>query len=184
VVHSPAANTPAVERFGAVAIDYRAGDFVAAVRRITSGRKGGAGVDAAFDAIGGAHFSRSFASLAKGGLLIGYGSQTMAVGGESVVAAGLGLVRLKVRNGLSFLFGGRRAVWYSITDRRVTHPKSSRRTWPPCSICCARAQSIPLLSTDCRSRPRARSMTELMPAVSAGRSCYSPGPSRNETVAF
>ena len=38
-----------------------------------SGRKGGAGVDAAFDAIGGAHFSRSFASLAKGGLLIGYG---------------------------------------------------------------------------------------------------------------
>jgi len=68
-----AANAPAVERFGAVAIDYRAGDFVSAVRRITSGRKGGAGVDVAFDAIGGAHFSRSFASLAKGGLLIGYG---------------------------------------------------------------------------------------------------------------
>ena len=70
-----AANAPAVEHFGAVAIDYRAGDFVAAVRRITSGRKGGAGVDAAFDAIGGAHFSRSFASLAKGGLLVGYGSR-------------------------------------------------------------------------------------------------------------
>ena len=66
-----AANAPAVEHFGAVAIDYRAGDFVAAVRRITSGRKGGAGVDAAFDAIGGAHFSRSFASLTKGGLLVG-----------------------------------------------------------------------------------------------------------------
>ncbi len=117
-----AANTPAVERFGAVAIDYRAGDFVAAVRRITSGRKGGAGVDAAFDAIGGAHFIRSFASLSKGGLLIGYGSQTMAVGREGMIAAGLGLVRLKVWNGLSVLFGGRRAVWYSITDRRVMHP--------------------------------------------------------------
>src|SRR5271170_2082184 len=116
-----AANAPAVEHFGAVAIDYRAGDFVAAVRRITSGRKGSAGVDAAFDAIGGAHVSRSFASLAKGGLLVGYGSQAMAVGREGLLAAGLGLARLKVWNGLSFLFGGRRAVWYSITDRRVTH---------------------------------------------------------------
>ena len=34
-----AANAPAVEHFGAVAIDYRAGDFVGAVRRITSGRR-------------------------------------------------------------------------------------------------------------------------------------------------
>ena len=47
----------------------------------------------------------------------------MAVGREGVIAAGLGLVRLKVWNGLSFLFGGRRAVWYGITDRRVTHPE-------------------------------------------------------------
>src|SRR6202047_583786 len=36
-----AANAPAIEHFGAVAIDYRAGDFVGAVHRITSGRKGG-----------------------------------------------------------------------------------------------------------------------------------------------
>ena len=34
-----AANTPAVEHFGAVAIDYRAGDFVAAVRRIQGARE-------------------------------------------------------------------------------------------------------------------------------------------------
>jgi NADPH:quinone reductase-like Zn-dependent oxidoreductase len=118
-----AANTPAVEHFGAVAIDYRAGDFVAAVDRITSGRKGGAGVDAAFDAIGGAHFSRSFTSLAKGGLLVGYGSQAMAVGREGLLAAGLGLARLKVWNGLSFLFGGLRAVRYSITDRPRDAPR-------------------------------------------------------------
>lgn len=32
------------------------------------------GVDAAFDAIGGAHFVRSFACLARGGLLVGYGA--------------------------------------------------------------------------------------------------------------
>ena len=94
-----AANLAAVQRFGATAIDYRAGDFVAAVRRLTSGR----GVDAAFDAIGGAHFDRSFACLAKGGLLVGYGSQTMAVGGESLMSAGLGLARLKLWGALSFL---------------------------------------------------------------------------------
>ena len=80
-----AANLPVVERFGATAIDYRAGDFVTAVRRLTAGRKGGAGVDAAFDAIGGAHFNHSFACLASGGLLVGYGSQTMAIGREGLL---------------------------------------------------------------------------------------------------
>jgi len=120
-----AANIPAVERFGATAIDYRAGDFVASVRHITAGRQldGGTGVDAVFDAIGGAHFARSFACLAPDGLLVGYGSQTMAVGREGLLSAGLGLVRLKLYGGLSFLYGGRRAVWYSITDRRLTHPE-------------------------------------------------------------
>ena len=118
-----AANVATVEKFGAVAIDYRAGDFVAAVRKLTAGRTGGAGVDAAFDAIGGSHFARSFACLAPGGILIGYGSQTMAIGHENIIAAGLGLVRLKLWGALSALFHGRHARWYSITDRRVSHPE-------------------------------------------------------------
>jgi NADPH:quinone reductase-like Zn-dependent oxidoreductase len=118
-----AANLPVVERFGAAAIDYNAGDFVASVRRLTADRTGGPGVDIAFDAIGGAHFSRSFACLAPGGLLVGYGAQTMAVGRESLVAAGLGLARLKLWNALSVFFGGRRAVFYSITARRSAHPE-------------------------------------------------------------
>jgi NADPH:quinone reductase-like Zn-dependent oxidoreductase len=118
-----AANLAAVERFGAAAIDYRAGDFVASVRGLTAGRTGGAGVDAAFDAIGGAHFGRSFACLASGGLLVGYGSQTMAVGREGLVSAALGLARLKLWGALSFLFGGRRALFYNITARRLAHPE-------------------------------------------------------------
>jgi len=88
---SSAANLAVIEQFGAAAIDYRAGDFVTSVRKLTPG---GTGVDIAFDAIGGAHFGRSFACLAPGGLLVGYGSQTMAVGRESLIAAGLGLARL------------------------------------------------------------------------------------------
>jgi NADPH:quinone reductase-like Zn-dependent oxidoreductase len=120
---SSASNLPVIERFGATAVDYRAGDFVASVRRLTAGS---AGVDIVFDAIGGAHFSRSFACLAPGGLLVGYGSQTMAVGRENLIAAGLGLVRLKLWNALSFLFGHCHAVFYSITARRTTHPEEFR----------------------------------------------------------
>ena len=121
-----AANLAAVERFGAAAIDYRAGEFVASVRGLTAGHTGGAGVDAAFDAIGGAHFGRSFACLAPGGLLVGYGSQTMAVGRENLAAAGLGLARLKLWSAFSFFLSGRRAVFYSITARRSTHVEEFR----------------------------------------------------------
>jgi NADPH:quinone reductase-like Zn-dependent oxidoreductase len=117
-----AANIPAVERFGATAVDYRAGDFVETVQRLTAARPNGPGVDAAFDAIGGAHFARSFACLGPGGLLVGYGSQTMATGGENMLSAGLGLARLQFWNALPFLFGDRRAVFYSITARRSRHP--------------------------------------------------------------
>ncbi len=91
-----AANVRAVERCGTAAVDYRAEDFVVAVRRLTAGREGGPGVDAAFDAIGGAHFARSFACLTRGGLLVGYGSQTMATGAEGLASAALGLARLKL----------------------------------------------------------------------------------------
>ncbi len=114
-----AANVAAVERFGARAIDYHAGDFVAAVRRLTGDRPGDAGVDAAFDAIGGAHFDRSFACLAAGGLLVGYGSQTMAIGAEGMLSAGLGMARLKLWNAMSFLLRRRAAVFYTITGRRA-----------------------------------------------------------------
>lgn len=115
-----AANLAVIERFEAAAIDYRAGDFVTSVRRLTPA---GAGVAMAFDAIGGAHFKRSFACLARRGLLVGYGSQTMAVGGESLIAAGLGLARLKLWSAASLLFGGRSALFYSVTSRRSIHPE-------------------------------------------------------------
>jgi len=117
-----ARNISIVQRFGATAIDYQAGDFVAAVRRLSADRPGGPGVDAAFDAIGGAHFARSFACLRSGGLLVGYGSQTMAIGQEGLASAGLGLLRLMAWNALRFLFAGRRAQFYSITARRTKYP--------------------------------------------------------------
>ena len=90
---------------------------------LTADRPGGAGVDAAFDAIGGAHFGRSFSCLASGGQLVGYGSQTMAIGREGLAAAGLGLVRLALWDALSFILNGRHALFYSITSRRSKYPE-------------------------------------------------------------
>lgn len=120
------ANFPAVERFGATVVDYRASDFVTAVHRLTADRIGGAGVDAVFDAIGGSHFSRSFACLAKGGVLVGYGSQTMAPGSAGLASAALGLARLKLWNAFSPLFGKRRAVFCVIIARRSVQPEAFR----------------------------------------------------------
>jgi NADPH:quinone reductase-like Zn-dependent oxidoreductase len=113
-----AANLSIVKSYGAEAIDYKAGDFVRAVKKLTAKRKGGRGVDVAFDAMGGAHFKRSFACLARGGLLIGYGAQTMAIGRASLISAGLGLLRLNLWRMFRFLHGGRSGVFYSITARR------------------------------------------------------------------
>ncbi len=118
-----AAKVEIVQHFDAEAVDYKDGDFVASVRALT----GGVGVTAAFDAIGGSHFARSFACLAPGGLVVGYGSQTMADGKEGVVAAALGLCRLYLWGTLPFLFGGRRGAFYGITSRRKTHPEEFTR---------------------------------------------------------
>jgi NADPH:quinone reductase-like Zn-dependent oxidoreductase len=175
-----ATNVAIVERFGATAIDYRAGDFVAAVRGLTAGR--GVGVDAAFDAIGGAHFARSFACLAPGGLLVGYGAQTMAVGGAGLASAALGLARLKLWDVLSGLFGGRHAVFYNITTRRAAHPEDFKadmatlfdllrdRAIHPVVI-----DRLPLAATRGPRSHRSR----------RPRPCYYPGPRRDvRTIAF
>jgi len=46
----------------------------------------------------------------------------MAVCSAGLASAALGLARLKLWDVLSGLFGGRHAVFYSITARRTTHP--------------------------------------------------------------
>jgi NADPH:quinone reductase-like Zn-dependent oxidoreductase len=46
----------------------------------------------------------------------------MAVGREDLVSAALGLARIKLWGALPGLFGGRRAVFYSIAARRSARP--------------------------------------------------------------
>ncbi|WP_407571942.1 medium chain dehydrogenase/reductase family protein [Deinococcus altitudinis] len=57
-----------VREFGAQALDYRLEDVPGRVRTLSGG-----GVNAAFDAVGGASFSRSSAALSRGGRLVVYG---------------------------------------------------------------------------------------------------------------
>ncbi|WP_424950494.1 medium chain dehydrogenase/reductase family protein [Deinococcus sp.] len=57
-----------VRRFGATALDYRTQDVPARVKELSGG-----GVSAAFDGVGGASFSKSYAALAAGGRLVVYG---------------------------------------------------------------------------------------------------------------
>jgi NADPH2:quinone reductase len=64
-----ARDMPAVERLGAVAIDYRNEDFLARVRELT----GGAGVDVVLDSLGGPISLRSFRALRSGGRLVVFG---------------------------------------------------------------------------------------------------------------
>jgi NADPH:quinone reductase-like Zn-dependent oxidoreductase len=169
-----AANLAVVESFGAKAIDYRDGDFVEAVRKLTAAEpnahKGRAGVDAAFDAIGGAHFARSFACLASGGLLVGYGSQTVADGREGLLSAGLGLARLHsgARSGSCSAVDGRCGT-ASPRDER-SNRKSSRPTWPHCLPYCAMAPSIPSSSIAYPWQPRAKSIPASTAADSAAKS--------------
>jgi NADPH2:quinone reductase len=59
----------AVERLGAVAIDYRNEDFLARVRELT----GGEGVDVALDSLGGPISLRSFRALRPGERLVVFG---------------------------------------------------------------------------------------------------------------
>jgi NADPH2:quinone reductase len=67
----------AVERLGAVAIDYRTEDFLARVRELT-----GNGVDVALDGLGGMTSLRSFRALRAGGRLVLYGQYATLAGGR------------------------------------------------------------------------------------------------------
>ena len=83
-----AGDRAAVERLGAVAIDYRNEDFLARVRELT-----GDGVDIALDPFGGAMSLRSFRALRPGGRLVIYGRQNTIVHGRKNWPGGDRVVR-------------------------------------------------------------------------------------------
>ncbi len=108
----------AVERLGAVAIDYQHEDFLARVRELT----GGEGVDVVLDAIGGAVSLRSFRALRRGGRLVVYGRHATLVQGRKIWRA---VVEWYAATALvelwSLLSPHRRVLPYRIQKLRIHH---------------------------------------------------------------
>src|SRR5215218_3301994 len=105
-----------VSGLGATPIDYKAEDFVERVRTLT-----GDGVDVVFDSIGGAHVARSFATLRRGGRLVGYGLSSGLA--SSVSALGLAATtfgRIALWNALP---NGKKATFYTIYTLKKKHPE-------------------------------------------------------------
>ena len=110
-----------VTALGGIPIDYKSDDFVTRVRQMT----GGAGVDAAFDAVGGSNWWRSYKTLRpggknRGGQLIGYGMSSVVEQGRPSKlkgAAGFGMIGL-----LGILPDGKSARWYSVTTEKKRNP--------------------------------------------------------------
>jgi len=108
----------AVERLGAVAIDYRNEDFLARVRQLT-----GNGVDVVLDPIGGAVSLRSFRALRPGGRLVVYGRQnTLGADGHKNWPA---VFEWYVATASVALWGlvspRRRALAYRVQKLRIRH---------------------------------------------------------------
>jgi NADPH2:quinone reductase len=108
----------AVERLGAVAIDYRTDDFLARARALT----GGEGVDVVLDPIGGAVSLRSFLALRPGGRLVVYGRHNTIAGGRKNWPAVFEWYAATAAVALwGVLSPRRRAMSYRIQKLRVHH---------------------------------------------------------------
>lgn len=109
-----------VQKYGATPIDYTAQDFADVIRRQT-----GDGVDAVFDAIGGAHWRRSYATLRPGGRLVAYGFSTAAPGGRRRLwRAVAGLLRSPRPHPLALMASSKGIFGYNSGNLR-----DQRRDW-------------------------------------------------------
>jgi NADPH2:quinone reductase len=114
----------AVTELGATPIDYHDQNFVKEIHRLT-----GAGVDAVFDPIGGAHLWQSRKALRRGGRVVGYGLVT-SIRGKGLTASRPGR-RQRFRGAATFamfiaggwlLPGRKRVVPYSIQTLKRMKP--------------------------------------------------------------
>jgi NADPH2:quinone reductase len=126
-----ASDRAAVERLGAVAIDYRNQDFVAYARALPE-----KGVDVVLDGIGGALSLRSFRTLRRSGRLVIFGHY-------ATLAQGLKSWRGWIE---WYAATGAVALWALLSDRRVLayriqKLRGGRRQWFPTS---GRARTLPV----------------------------------------
>jgi NADPH:quinone reductase-like Zn-dependent oxidoreductase len=102
-----------VKNLGGIPIDYKSEDFLERVQALD-----GDGMNAAFDAIGGENFKRSFESLKKDGTLVAYGFYNQAMGKGGSVPMTYTKVAL-----WNILPNGRKTSFYSIGSLRKKNPE-------------------------------------------------------------
>jgi len=102
--------------FGAIAIDYRAEDFVEVIRRAEPD-----GLDAVVDGVGGDYLKRAFPLLRRGGVLVEYGNPLSLRGTLRLLA------RMLV---LNLLPNGRKVKFYGATAFMVFNRKPFVEDWP------------------------------------------------------
>ena len=166
----------AVERLGAVAIDYRNEDFLARVRELP-----GKGVDVVLDGLGGALSLRSFRALRPGGRLVVFGHYATLAHGRKSWRGWIEWYAATATVALWGLLSPRRRVfrlpdpeaarappgasrWRQVPGRfpwvEVPATRSgSGRTSARCSSCSARARSTRSSPSGCRSPRRAARMS-------------------------
>jgi NADPH:quinone reductase-like Zn-dependent oxidoreductase len=106
----------ALRAMGAEPIDYNDPHLADRARQFAAG-----GLDAVFDQIGGPSFERSFKLLARGGILVAYGTASQRDDTNNVVASGMVVYsRLGV---WSLIPNGRRALFYNFWEGKVISPK-------------------------------------------------------------
>jgi NADPH:quinone reductase-like Zn-dependent oxidoreductase len=119
----------AVERLGAVAIDYRTEDFVARVRELP-----GNGVDVVLDGLGGALSLRSFRALRPGGRLVVYGHSSTIANGRRSWRGWIEWYAATATVGIWGLLSPRRRVFayriQKLREGRQLVPMGSRRRLP------------------------------------------------------
>jgi NADPH:quinone reductase-like Zn-dependent oxidoreductase len=114
----------AVERLGAVAIDYRNEDFLARVRELP-----GKGVDVVLDGIGGALSIRSFRALRAGGRLVVFGHYATLAQGQKSWRGWIEWYAATATVALWGLLSPRRRV----LTYRIQKLHGGRRQWIPAS---------------------------------------------------
>jgi NADPH:quinone reductase-like Zn-dependent oxidoreductase len=107
-----------VRELGATPIDYRNTDFVSEIQKLT-----GDGVDAVFDAVGGAHWRRSYQTLRAGGRLVAYGfSSTTSGGRRNLVQAAINFLRMPRFDPLSLFRKNAAIMGYDVNVLKARRP--------------------------------------------------------------
>ena len=115
-------NHDLLRQLGTHPIDYRDPELVAKVRTLAPD-----GVHAVFDNIGGESFPRSFAQLASGGTLVGYGTASQLTDTNNMVATFLGVLT-RFAWWSAQPNHGRSATFYDFWAGKISRPRRFRTT--------------------------------------------------------